>query len=88
MAAARRRAAELQGFYIHLLVFFVINGGLFAINAITRGAGGTWWFYWPLMGWGIALLIHAATVYVGVFSEDWRDRKARQILERRGGGSA
>jgi hypothetical protein len=82
MEAAKRRATELQGFFIHVIVYVVINGGLFAINAITRGAEGTWWFYWPLMGWGIGLLIHAAVIYIGVFSEDWRDRKAREIVER------
>lgn len=87
LEAARRRAAELQGLYIHLMVYAVINAGLFVINALTRG-DGSWWFYWPLLGWGIALLIHVATVNVGVFSEDWKEHKARQILERGGHGHA
>lgn len=80
--AAKRRAEELQGFYIHLIVYVLVNSGLFLINVLTRGDSGAWWFHWPLAGWGIGLLIHTAVTFLGVFSEDWRDRKARQILER------
>ncbi|HEX9122418.1 MAG TPA: 2TM domain-containing protein [Actinomycetota bacterium] len=80
--AAKRRADELQGFYIHLTIYALVNLGLFAINAITRGDGGAWWFYWPLMGWGIGILIHAGTTFLGVFSPAWRDRKAQQLYER------
>jgi len=78
--AAKRRAQELQGFYIHLIVYVVVNAGLFAINAITRG-DGAWWFYWPLAGWGIGLLVHAATL-LRVFSPDWVERKAQEEVDR------
>ncbi|HZD79095.1 MAG TPA: 2TM domain-containing protein [Actinomycetota bacterium] len=86
--AARKRAEEIQGFYVHLIVYVVVNAGLFTINALSRGDSGVWWFYWPLAGWGIGLLIHAATTYLGVFSEDWKERKARQLFEREHHGSA
>ncbi len=79
---ARKRAEELQGFYIHLVVYVAVNTGLFAINALTRGENGSWWFYWPLLGWGIALVIHALTTFGGLFSEDWKDRKAQQLYTR------
>lgn len=41
---AKKRAEEIQGLYIHLLVFLVINAGLFVIHLLTRGtavAGGS-----------------------------------------------
>lgn len=88
LEAARRRAEELQGFYIHLVVYVLVNAGLFAINALTRGPGDGWWFYWPLAGWGIGLLIHFAVTFLGVFGEDWKERKARQIFEHGGRGPA
>ena len=77
---AKQRAEQLQGFYIHLIVYVVVNAGLFAINVITRGDGG-WWFYWPLAGWGIGLLVHAATL-LRVFSPDWVEKKAREAMDR------
>jgi hypothetical protein len=79
---ARKRAEELQGFYIHLLVYLTVNGGLFAINALTRGDQGGWWFYWPLAGWGIGIAIHALTTFGGLFSEDWKDHKAEELYRR------
>ena len=46
--AALERAEMLQGYYTHLLVYLVVNAGLFLINLLTKGEGGVWWFYWPL----------------------------------------
>jgi hypothetical protein len=80
--AAEKRAEELQGFYIHLLVYAVVNLGLFAINFLTKGDGGGWWFYWPLAGWGIGLGVHALAVFAGVFGEHWKERKAAELYER------
>ena len=80
--AAEKRAEDLQGFYTHLLVYGVVNLGLFVINLLTKGDGGTWWFYWPLAGWGIGLAVHALVTFGGVFSDDWKERKAAQIYER------
>jgi hypothetical protein len=80
LAAAKQRAQNLQGFYIHLIVYAVVNAGLFGLNAITRG-NGPWWFYWPLAGWGIGLLVHAATL-LRVFSPDWVERKAQEAVGR------
>lgn len=80
--AAEKRAEELQEFYTHLLVYGVVNLGLFVINLLTKGDGGIWWFYWPLAGWGIGLAVHALATFGGVFSDDWKERKAAQIYER------
>ena len=80
--AAQKRAEELQGYYIHLLVYAVVNLGLFLINLLTKGDGGSWWFYWPLAGWGIGLGVHTLTVFVGVFGEGWKQRKADDLYQR------
>lgn len=78
---AHKRAEELQGYYIHLSVYVAVNLGLFLINALTRD-GGTWWFYWPMLGWGIGLVVHTLVTFGGVFSDEWRERKARQLYEK------
>ena len=59
--AAHHRAEAIQGLYIHLLVFVVINAGLFGINWFTRGDDGGWWFYWLLI-WGVGVALHAGIV--------------------------
>jgi hypothetical protein len=80
--AARQRATALQGFYIHLFIYVIVNAGLFLLNLFTRSEGGGWWFFWPLAAWGVALLIHAATTFVGVFSPEWVERRARRLIEQ------
>lgn len=58
---AHERVEALKGFYIHAAVFVMVNLGLFTINALTAG---TWWFYWPLIGWSIALGINGLVVFL------------------------
>jgi hypothetical protein len=85
---AHKRVEELRGFYIHLLVYLVMNLGLFVIDLLTPGGP---WFFWPLVGWGIGLLIHGVTVLLGgsLLGERWEERKIRQLMnkdrERSGG---
>jgi hypothetical protein len=77
----------LKGFYVHAGAFVVVNIALFAINALTGGlAGGVWWFYWPLIGWGIGLGAHALGVFGfsggGPLGRDWEERKIREMMDK------
>jgi hypothetical protein len=78
-AWARERAEMLQGLYIHMMVFILMNAGLFFINWATRGDDGTWWFLWVLVIWGVGFLIHVAVTVTPVFRSDWVERKAERI---------
>lgn len=80
---ARERAEMLQGLYIHVMVFAVANLGLFGINYFTRGDDDGWWFYWPLLIWGIGLAIHILVTAAPFFSQDWVDRKAERLAATR-----
>ena len=80
---ARERAEMLQGLYIHMAVFVVANLGLFGINYATRGEFGSWWFYWPLLTWGIGLAIHVLVTAAPFFTEEWVERKTERIAATR-----
>ena len=54
---ARRKV----GLYIHATVYAAVNVLLIIINLST--APGRLWFEWPLLGWGIGLLAHAAAAF-------------------------
>ena len=79
---ARRYACKVRGFYTHLLVYVVVNAGLFAINYVTTP--GRIWFGWATFGWGIGLLAHALSVFTfgGLLGAGWEDRKVREYLSR------
>ena len=61
-AEARARAEAKYDFYKHLAVYFVVNLMLFLINLLT--SPGYFWCIWPLIGWGIALALHALSIFV------------------------
>ena len=79
---ARERVAALRGFYTHLAFFILVNAGLLAINLLA--SPGTWWFYWPLLGWGIGLGAHAISVFGrgALLGPKWEQRKIRDFMER------
>lgn len=79
---AQEKAEMLQGLYIHALVFVLVNSGLFIINWATRGEDGSWWFFWPLLIWGIGLAIHFMATTLPVFSSGWVERRAEEIARR------
>lgn len=62
----------------HVSTWATVNAFLFAVNLVT---GGAWWFYWPLMAWGLFVAMHTIRV---VLADDRRDReKAAKRLEKR-----
>ena len=58
---AQRRASAKLAFYKHLAAYALVNIALLVINLATSPE--TLWFYWPLLGWGVAVAAHAARVY-------------------------
>ena len=81
---ALKQARELRGFYTHLAVYILVNAFLVVIDMLT--SPGEFWFYWPMLGWGIGLAAHALSVFLGTraLGADWEERKAREIMEKQG----
>ena len=61
-AEAPKAVKAKMGLYIHLLVYVLVNAGLIALNLGTSPE--RIWFIWPLVGWGIGVLLHALLVFV------------------------
>jgi hypothetical protein len=75
---AIRRADMKLAFRSHLMAYVLVNAGLLTINLLT--SPGDWWFYWPMLGWGIGLAAHGATVYFN--GEGMRDKLIEEELEK------
>ena len=78
---AKKRVKALKGFYVHLTVYVVVNLFLFALNMLT--SPGHLWFYWPLMGWGIATAVHALRVFGsgGRLGAEWEENKIQELMK-------
>lgn len=57
---ARRRAQAKLGWYTHAAVYTVVNLGLITLSL----ASGRHWAIYPLLGWGLGLLMHGLSVWV------------------------
>ena len=83
---ARDRVQEVKGFYAHATMYLLTNVALAVLNLGTlKKNDGIIWFVWPLIGWGIALAVHALSVFgIGRFlGKDWEQRQIQQELDRR-----
>ena len=57
VGAAVRRLYHNPGFVIHFATYLAVNALLIVINLATTP--GKYWFYWPLLGWGLGIVGHA-----------------------------
>jgi len=78
---AKKRVKELKGFYVHLGVYVLVNSLLFLSNIAT--SPDILWFYWPLIGWGIGIVMHAVYVFgFGLWlGPDWEEKKIKEIMD-------
>ena len=79
---AKGRVKEVRGFYIHLAVYVLVNTFLFLLD-ITMSPD-VLWFYWPLLGWGIAIVVHAVSVFgFGPWlGQEWEEKKIDEYMDR------
>jgi len=79
---AEKRVSEIKAFYTHVSTYIIVNIFLFLLNWIT--APGNWWFYWPLLGWGVGLASHGMNTFNwNPFLKDgWEERKIEELMEK------
>ena len=80
---ARKRAGAKLGWYIHALVYLLVNGAMFA--ASVYGIRQRPWTIYPAMGWGLGLMLHGIAVFVLGSGSNLREsmvQKERARLQR------
>ncbi len=75
---ARRRVGRKIGFFVHALVFTLVNGGLFMLNELT---GGERWHHFPLWGWGLGLAIHGIVTALSLSTDGLRQQMLQREIE-------
>ena len=79
---AKKRVEAIRGFYEHFVAYIIVNAGLFIIDLLT--SPDSWWFYWPLVAWGVGLVFHAVSVFLsqGMLGRDWEERQIQKFMQR------
>ena len=75
---AKKRVDELKGFYGNIVAYCVVIPFLIFVNYQT--AWGYKWFWFPLFGWGLGIIIQAFTVFG--YGSDWEERKIKEIMNK------
>lgn len=82
-AKAIEHVENLKSFYMHLAVYVLVMIFLTLLNYVTSSR---WWVIWPMMGWGLGLAIHGATVLLeggGLFNAEWEKKQIEKRLGRK-----
>ena len=82
---AKKKVDEIKGFYIHLVVYIVIN--IFLMIPILRYSvrdNLSFWSFSTAIFWGIGLAGHAYSVFGKniLFSKEWEERKVKEIMDK------
>jgi transcriptional regulator with XRE-family HTH domain len=82
-ALALRHVRRLKGFYFSLMVYGVVIGFLAIVNLVTYRH--YFWFFWPALGWGFALLIYGLSVFdkIPFLNGEWERRQVEKQLGRK-----
>lgn len=73
---------QLKNFYVHLVLFVVIIGGLAALDYFVTP--DDLWIQYVIMGWGGGLIIHAIYLFgIGQsFGKEWEQREFEKRMRR------
>ena len=83
--AAQKRMKSIKGFYIHLLVYVLVN--IFLIIQIYLANKNEFWrwkSFTVALFWGIGILSHGISVFGSnlLFDKNWEDRKIKELMDK------
>jgi len=83
IARAFVHVRDIKRFWSHAVTYVAVNAMLVAINLVTDTR--ELWFIYPLLGWGLGLLVHAVRVFelLPLFGPEWEKRQVEKRLGRK-----
>ncbi|HET8737786.1 MAG TPA: 2TM domain-containing protein [Pricia sp.] len=88
---AKKKVEELKGFYIHLLIYVLVNLIIIVASVTARLNNGEGFVealfnfgtFVTAIFWGIGLAFHASKTfgYNPFFGKDWEDRQIKKYME-------
>ncbi|PZX94840.1 hypothetical protein DOS84_04605 [Flavobacterium aquariorum] len=85
---AYKRVKRIKGFYIHLLIYVLVNAFII-VSSFNRSVLGTevffrWETFSTALFWGIGLVAHGMSVFGRdlFFGADWEERKIKEFMDK------
>jgi hypothetical protein len=84
---AKKKVKSIKGFYVHLMVYILVNGFILLSEALSEGGWRIFWewqSYSTMIFWGIGLAFHAFGVFGMDFilGKSWEDRKINEFMNK------
>ncbi|NJL75179.1 MAG: 2TM domain-containing protein [Saprospiraceae bacterium] len=81
---AKRQINRKKGFYRHFSVYLAVGLFLFLLDLLT--GGGVDWFFYPMLSWGLAVLIQYFSVFgipgTNILSDKWEEQQMEELVTR------
>lgn len=77
---AHKRAGAKLGWYVHAVVYVIVNLFIFAIS--RYGFGSRPWSVYPLLGWGLGLGLHGISAFMLGAGGEFRERLVEKERDR------
>lgn len=85
LAKVKKRVESIKGFYIHALVYVLVNAGLICLYFLAKisDPATPFWPLFTMVGWGIGLAIHGVSVFIldKLFSEKWEEEQIKKMMK-------
>jgi hypothetical protein len=85
---AYKRVKRIKGFYIHLLVYIIVNSFIIISNYNQNWTNDENFWQWQnfstVLFWGIGLLAHGMSVFGRnmFFGKNWEEKKIQEFMDK------
>ena len=85
---AYKRVKRIKGFYIHLLVYILINAFIMISSYNQNWTNDENFWQWQnfntVLFWGIGLLAHGMSVFGSTmfFGRNWEEKKIQELMDK------
>lgn len=82
---AKKRVKRIKGFYIHALIYVLVNLGIIMTSTSVGGSGfKSIDTYWTAIFWGIGLAAHGLSVFLPnlILGKNWEEEKIRELIDK------
>lgn len=80
---AKKQVEELKGFYIHLVIYVVVNAFILVNIYLRSDNFWEWGHFVTLFAWGIGVVFHASKVFDfnPLFGKKWEEKQIQKYIE-------